>query len=353
MKNGSLGRVVGIDHQRRQVDVVFDHEGIVCIPTEYLAAGHLEHAYARTTYGVQGATLDRARYHPSDASRFEEGYVAITRATDATNLYVVDGELDLDDADPRAIEPERSGLATVIGALERRSDQQLAVETDPRAIEASALAQAHTLMELTEQSRRLNAVLVAQPASVADEIEREEQRLASARTRLEALHHVKPGWKPSARRQFTEKVASTERAITRHADHLAELRAQQDAHEAFTADHAAEFEQARILSLATSARRLSVRIAVVADPPQAALDLVRPRPTAQRERLRWDRAVEGLAVYLDENGRPWPERAATVGDVIGPQPEHFLDRYEHERIATAVRDVRSPERELGRSLGIG
>ncbi|MDP9409094.1 MAG: relaxase domain-containing protein [Actinomycetota bacterium] len=353
VKNGSVGRVVAIDHEHREVDVAFEHEGVVRIPTTYLAAGHLEHAYARTTYGVQGATLDRARYHPSDASRFEEGYVAITRATDATNLYVVDGDLGLDDEDdPRAIEPDRSGLGTVIGALERRSDQQLAVETDPRAIEAAALAQAHTLKELTEQSRRLDAVLSAQPPSVADEIEREEQRLASARTRLDAMHHAKPGWKPSARRQFTEKLASTERTIARHEDRLAELRAQQDAHDAFAVEHAAAFEQARVLGLATSARRLTVRITAVAEPPQAALDLVGRRPTTQRERLPWDRAVESLAVYLDESGRPWPDRAETVRDVIGPQPEHFVDRYEHERIAKAVYEVHAPARDIGRSLGI-
>jgi len=353
VKNGSIGRVVAIDHEQRQVDVAFEREGVARIPTEYLNAGRLEHAYARTTYGVQGATLDRARYHPSDSSRFEEGYVAITRATDATNLYVVDGDLDLDaEDDPRSIEPERSGLETVVGALNRRSDQHLAVEADPRAIEAAALAQTHTLKELTEQSRRLDAVLAAQPPSVADEIEREEQRLASARTRRDALQRAKPGWKPSARRQFTEEVASTERAIERHDDRLADLRAQQDARDAFTAEHAAEFEQARVLGLASAARRLTVRINAVADPPQAALDLVGPRPTPQRARLRWDRAVESLAVYLDENGMSWPERATSVREVIGPQPEHFLDRYERQRIAKAVAEVYVPERAIGIGRGM-
>ncbi|MGH9279071.1 MAG: hypothetical protein ACRD12_13325 [Acidimicrobiales bacterium] len=33
--------------------------------------------------------------------------------------------------------------------------------------------------------------------------------------------------------------------------------------------------------------------------------------------------------------------------------EHLLDRYEYERIATAVREVQAPEREIGHSLGIG
>ena len=241
----------------------------------------------------------------------------------------------------------------MIGALERRSEQQLAVEADPRAIEAAALAQSHTLKELAEQSRRLDVIFAAQPPSVADEIEREQHQLVSARSRLDALQRAKAGWKPSARRQLAEKVASTERSLERHEVRLTGLRAQQVAHDAFVTEHAAEFEEARVLTLATSARRLTVRIAAVADPPQAALDLVGSRPTTQRERLRWDRAVESLAVYLDETGRPWPERAESVRDVIGPQPEHFIDRYEHERIALAVHDVHAPQREIGRSLGIG
>ncbi len=206
VKNGSLGRVVAIDHEHRQVDVAFEPEGVIRIPSEYLVAGHLEHAYARTTYAVQGTTLDRARYHPSDASRFEEGYVAITRAANATNLYVVDGELGIDgEADPRAIEPEVSGLGTVIGALERRSDQQLAVEADPRAVDAAELARANTLKELTEQRRRVDAILAAQPPSVAREIQREERALAAERAGFEAMQRARPGWKASARRQFTER----------------------------------------------------------------------------------------------------------------------------------------------------
>lgn len=105
------------------------------------------------------------------------------------------------------------------------------------------------------------------------------------------MQRAKPGWKPSARRQFTE-VASTERAIARHGGRLAELGAKQDAHDRFAVEHAAEFEQARVLGLATSARRLTIRITAVADPQQAALDLLGPRTTTQRERLRWDDAVE-------------------------------------------------------------
>ena len=74
--------------------VAFTNEGEVRLPAAYLSAGAVEHAYARTTYGLQGATLDAALYHPGEASSFEEGYVAITRARRSTDLFVVEGQLD-------------------------------------------------------------------------------------------------------------------------------------------------------------------------------------------------------------------------------------------------------------------
>ncbi len=75
VKNGSVGVIEEIHHSDTEVTVRFDREGAVRVPKSYLAAGRLEHAYARTTYGVQGHTHEVARYHPTDASGFEEGYV--------------------------------------------------------------------------------------------------------------------------------------------------------------------------------------------------------------------------------------------------------------------------------------
>jgi conjugative relaxase-like TrwC/TraI family protein len=355
VKNGSVGRVVAVDHDRGEVKVAFDREGLVRLPSDYLAAGHLEHAYARTTYGVQGATLDRARYHPSDASWFEEGYVAITRATDSTNLYVVDGELGVDDeADLRAIEPEATGVDTVAEALSRRSVDKLAVEMDPRAVEAAELARAHTLKELTEQRRRLDTVLATQPASVTREIDQVERRLASERARHEAMQRAKPGWKPNSRRQLAQRLAAIERTGAQLEHRLTQLRAQEAQHDAFAVEHAAEFEQARLVARASSARRLTVRISAVADPPQAVLDLLGPRPTTQRDRLRWDDAVENLAAYVDERGVTWPDRAASLHELLGGRPEQILDRYEHDRVAKSVREVVHPEtRRIDRGLSIG
>lgn len=69
------------------------------------------------------------------------------------------------------------------------------------------------------------------------------------------------------------------------------------------------------------ARRVEIRVEAVADPSGAPVTLVGPR--SQRQRLRWDRAVEGVMVYLDESGRSVPQRARAITDVIGPPRRVF------------------------------
>lgn len=74
----------------------------------------------------------------------------------------------------------------------------------------------------------------------------------------------------------------------------------------------------------------------------------------QRERLRWDRAVENLAVYLDEHGHRWPERAASPQDLLGRRPEQIFERYEYDRVVKSVREVMHPEMPgIDRGLSIG
>ncbi len=310
VKNGSTGQVTAIENEHGEIEVAFANEGAIRIPNAYLAAGHLEHSYARTTYTVQGSTLERARYHPSDASRFEEGYVAITRATKATSLYVVEGEIEVDDeADSHAIEPPETGLATVTDALHRRSDQKLAVETDPRAIEAAGLAQRHTLRELNERRRELDDVLRDQPPAVGAELVEAKRTAAALRERRVRLGGEKPGFKPSRRRQLATTVATLERSIENAEGRIADLEERRATHDAFAAAHEHEFAERELIELATSARRLRVKVEAVADPPEALLNLIGPRPASQRARLRWDRAVESIAVYVDETGRRVPHGA--------------------------------------------
>ena len=126
VKNGSAGRIAYVDTDARQVTVDFATEGRITLPAGYLDAGWVDYGYARTTYGVQGATLRRALYHPGDASSFEEGYVALTRGRCETRIYLVDGAAGYDDeAGHPSHQEDPTGLETVVQALEQRRSRCL------------------------------------------------------------------------------------------------------------------------------------------------------------------------------------------------------------------------------------
>ena len=111
-------------------------EGTIRIPNNYLAAGRLEHGYARTTYGVQGATHDVVRYQPTDVSSFEEGYVALTRARKHARIYIVDGhqtDLDNDELTHAAPESRQVGIADIATALGRRRSGHMAADASARS----------------------------------------------------------------------------------------------------------------------------------------------------------------------------------------------------------------------------
>jgi len=93
VKKGSTGTVVAVNGEEHSVCVQFECEGVMVLPSWYIQNNYLDHAYARTTYGVQGRTVEHASYQSNDASLFEEGYVAITRATSGTRIYLVDSEV--------------------------------------------------------------------------------------------------------------------------------------------------------------------------------------------------------------------------------------------------------------------
>lgn len=58
--NGSRGVVESVDAAAGQLEVRLDNETHVTLPTDYLEAGHLTHAYAITGHKAQGMTTDRA-----------------------------------------------------------------------------------------------------------------------------------------------------------------------------------------------------------------------------------------------------------------------------------------------------
>jgi hypothetical protein len=223
------------------------------------------------TYGVQGATLTRALYHPGDASSFEEGYVALTRGGAETRIYIVDGALVPDEeVGHRAHEPENRGLDTVCEALEQRRSRMLAHEADPTAAAVRNLFEGWDLQALRTERKRLQAVLGRAPASVDQALQatirRRDALLAQRQARNWRLEkrnqrsgHGRPAGqgRDAASRRELERI---ERALVTVDARLAALRRRHAARRDYLGDHAGEAERLALVRQAESARELKVRV---------------------------------------------------------------------------------------------
>jgi hypothetical protein len=209
VKNGSVGTIAEIKHKRHELVVQFEKEGVIRLPREYVDAGWVEHAYARTTYGVEGATLTSGFYHAGDESTFEEGYVALTRARKQSRIYIVESQEEPDEEwGHRVHEKKHVGLGTVTQALEQRAAPGLAHELDPLAAEAVARFDGWEEVPLLEEQRRLERVLAQAPTShtrVLTAASRELERLL-ATTRLSHQD-------AAAGRRLTALASVTERLV--------------------------------------------------------------------------------------------------------------------------------------------
>jgi conjugative relaxase-like TrwC/TraI family protein len=355
VKNGSAGCVAGVDLSAGSLTVDFAVEGRVELPASYVRAGHVEHGYARTSYGVQGATLDRAFYHPADSSSFEEGYVALTRGRVETRIYLVDAKAGGDaESDHRAHEHRQVGLETISEALERRRSKTLALDVDPLAAESISAFYGWSLQELRRERERLQAVLASAPPPVDDAV-------AAITRQRDALLARKQAWTDAAQyrprrlglgvrshRTTTppERLDAIERAIAGAERQLARLQERQRQREAFFEQHAAEVERLRLLHRAELAGELQVRAGAVVEPSPSLLDPLGPPPEDPVRYQRWRHAMEQAAVHTQRHG---------VGgidtDPLEAPSAARARRASYERAAGAVRafleepevDVAEPE----------
>ena len=78
--NGTRGQVEAVDPERMEVRMRTDEGEAVTLPSSYLEAGHLTHAYAITGHKAQGMTTSRAFVLGDETVYREWGYVAISKA---------------------------------------------------------------------------------------------------------------------------------------------------------------------------------------------------------------------------------------------------------------------------------
>ena len=122
VKNGTRGTVERVDRERARSRVATDRGDRVELSRAYLEAGHVRHAYALTGHSGQGVTVDRAFVLGSGEARLQEwGYVALSRAREATRLYVTGNPRRAREPLPRARRPRSCCAARAARSRSRRS----------------------------------------------------------------------------------------------------------------------------------------------------------------------------------------------------------------------------------------
>jgi conjugative relaxase-like TrwC/TraI family protein len=356
VKNGSAGVVAAIDARRGALVVEFRKEGRVILPAWYMAEGHLDYGYARTTYGVQGATLDRALYHASDQASFEEGYVALTRGRHQARLYIVDGTAVHDEeSSHRGHDASPTGLDTVTEALERRRANRLAHEDDKRASTVADQFGGWTMRQLAEERTRMQTVLADAPRDVSDALAAASRRLDALTTRrqlwqqqtaAEPRRRPRFGWRGDdiGRQRHAERELNTlDTAVARAEEHLAALREQWAERRAFFLAHDAEVERLRLVTAAERALELQVRSHAIVEPPDAVVHAIGEQPDDYTAGQAWRNAVEEVSVYLERFGWAGPGSGGAVEDVLGARPQDPDAAWSYLRAEDALRSAMSIE----------
>ena len=309
VKNGSAGTVTAVHYDRREVTVAFDAEGVIRLPHAYLAGGHLEHGYARTTYGVQGHTHTVARYHPTDASSFEEGYVAVTRGRDGARLYVVDGTIAVEQEEHDVRNLQRHGLDDITDAFGRRRANTMATDGTTALDEIADVIATRSHAEIHHRRRDLERVIARAPRDATVE-------LTDAGHARDALAVRERTYRDDGRPipgDVQARIAKLDRVI-------GELSERQTDRERWFDDHADVVREHDVLRGAE--RTLDARLR--SDPTAALPAHVRAalgsRPGLQRERNSWNAAASAVAIHLARHNITPDRHADGVESLLGPRP---------------------------------
>ena len=352
IKNGSTGTIIETDHDHHVVVVAFDREGTIRIPNAYLAAGRLEHGYARTSYGVQGATHQVARYHPTDLSSFEEGYVALTRGRQSAHIYIVDGNQP-DTSNELAHTPTESqpfGISDIAQALGRRRSAHMAADASPDLDAVAKTLAGQTLAELTARRQQLDTQMRQAPADMTRTIEEVTHAIESIRARRQAWTEARDSDNLVETDATSERdkekrpdragaaVRALDRALTHTSARLAASEHRQALRQDWLEAHSDLVAEHQVVRRAEGARETQVRVASVNNPDAAIRDVLGPEPTLQRDRRAWRHAVATTAVYRARN--PDAVSDAPEGDagqqLLGVRPRSREAAREYDIATSAI-----------------
>jgi Ti-type conjugative transfer relaxase TraA len=128
--NGTRGRVRAFDGKAMAIETP---GGLRELPRAYLTKGFLGHGYASTVHKTQGATYDQAFVLASASLTREAGYVAMSRARQSSQLFVVSGPIE--HGHGADVEPEEPLSVTAYRLSVSRAKQMASQSIDARTTE--------------------------------------------------------------------------------------------------------------------------------------------------------------------------------------------------------------------------
>jgi hypothetical protein len=190
VRNGTRGTIADVDRKERTLTVASDRGEEVELPRRYLEAGHVLHAYALTGHAGQGMTVERAFVLGADRGRLQEwGYVALSRAREATRLYV-SAEIGERESHFHELD-KRDPVTRLAQALEESGAEHLASEQRPLASGPRHDARPVFVRRPQEERERSRLHFLEKRQRETKMLQaRAERRLAAAEERLAAL-----GWR--------------------------------------------------------------------------------------------------------------------------------------------------------------
>lgn len=309
VKNGSAGTLTAVHHDRREVTVAFDAEGVVRLPHAYLAGGHLEHGYARTTYGVQGHTHTVARYHPTDASSFEEGYVAVTRGRDGARLYVVDGTIAVEQEEHDVRSLQRHGLDDITDAFGRRRANTMAADGTASLDEIADVIAIRSHAQIHHRRRDLERLIARAPRDATIEL----TDAGHARDALAVRERTYLDDRRSVPADVQARIAKLDRVI-------GELTQSQTDRERWFDDHSDVVHEHDVLRGAERTLDARLRSDPTAGLPAHVRAALGARPGLQRERNSWNAAASAVAIHLARHDITPDRQADGIEALLGPRP---------------------------------
>jgi conjugative relaxase-like TrwC/TraI family protein len=340
VRNGSFATIAAVDTEQREMTIRTDQATTHQLPTAYLDAGHVRHAYATTIHKAQGITVDQALVLGNDTLYQEAGYVALSRGRKDNRIYLVEQP----EREQRTPEPIPAPLDTLSAALRVSHAQELAVDRgiNVKALERRMLdADLHQLCDERKDLERIARMKPHNPAADIDSLEHGRRQLANALWSQQfRLNELTGGQLIRRRRERTAERLSVEQAVEnlhRQLDStdqaLGVARGQQGAYYKYANKYGKQLVRLDRIGYEIEAK-LERLVTGYRDDPPAYLATLGPYPYDGNKRWRWDDAAHSVEQYRHQH------HVTDQHQSLGPTRQHDHEqRHARERLQQASREL--------------